>query len=321
MRSIFFLFIIITFICGQRLPKLNLDKKNIMVAGISSGAAMANQFQMSYSSIVKGVAIIGGPPYWCSQANVAIATTSCMKSPSLISLSTLYGAVTYAYTTLSIDSPSNLGKSKVWFLKANQDSVVYPGVMDKNIEFYHHYVKTENIKSVVLSAEHAWVTDTWGKNCSYLGQPYINNCGFDAAGDSLKWVFGNLNPRNTSINPVDNIVTFDQSYYTVVAPIGISMGKSGYLYVPKSCYTNQCRLLIFFHGCEMSQASDPNAYDERTGYNYWAETNNIVILFPQIEKTTVNPNGCWDWWGYTGTGFATKLGSQIAAVHNMLNGL
>jgi len=32
----------------------------------------------------------------------------------------------------------------------------------------------------------------------------------------------------------------------------------------------------------------------------------------------VNPEGCWDWWGYTGADYATKLGIQIATVLNMV---
>ena len=39
----------------------------------------------------------------------------------------------------------------------------------------------------------------------------------------------------------------------------------------------------------------------QAGYNEVAELNNIVILYPQAIATTVplNPQGCWDWWGYT----------------------
>lgn len=35
------------------------------------------------------------------------------------------------------------------------------------------------------------------------------------------------------------------------------------------------------------------------GYNEVGELNNIIILYPQAIATASNPNGCWDWWGYT----------------------
>jgi hypothetical protein len=56
-------------------------------------------------------------------------------------------------------------------------------------------------------------------------------------------------------------------------------------------------------------------------YNQWAETNNIIILYPQALRTTLNPKGCFDWWGYTGADYATKLGVQNVAVNGMVEWL
>jgi len=39
-------------------------------------------------------------------------------------------------------------------------------------------------------------------------------------------------------------------------------------------------------------------YATKTGYIEAAESNNIIVLFPQAIATIANPNGCWDWWGY-----------------------
>lgn len=54
------------------------------------------------------------------------------------------------------------------------------------------------------------------------------------------------------------------------------------------------------------------------GYKRWAETNRIVVLYPQTHAIWSNPNACRDWWGFTGSGYATKDGVQMAAVHRML---
>jgi hypothetical protein len=32
----------------------------------------------------------------------------------------------------------------------------------------------------------------------------------------------------------------------------------------------------------------------------------------------LNPNGCWDWWGYTGPVYHTRNGAQIRAIQAML---
>jgi hypothetical protein len=34
-----------------------------------------------------------------------------------------------------------------------------------------------------------------------------------------------------------------------------------------------------------------------------------------------NPRGCWDWWGYTNSRYATKEGPQIRAVLSMVERL
>ena len=57
------------------------------------------------------------------------------------------------------------------------------------------------------------------------------------------------------------------------------------------------------------------------GYNQWAEANKIIVLYPQSQKTLLNPKGCFDWWGYTGLDYASKLGAQMQAVKKMIDTL
>ncbi len=35
----------------------------------------------------------------------------------------------------------------------------------------------------------------------------------------------------------------------------------------------------------------------------------------------LNPQGCWDWWGYTGSDYATQNGLQIRAVKQIAESL
>ena len=58
-----------------------------------------------------------------------------------------------------------------------------------------------------------------------------------------------------------------------------------------------------------------------TGYNRWAASNNIVVLYPQTEASPGNPNGCWDFWGYTGQDYYSRDGKQMAAVKTMIDRL
>ena len=40
-----------------------------------------------------------------------------------------------------------------------------------------------------------------------------------------------------------------------------------------------------------------NEFSLHAGYNEVAEANDIIVLYPQAENTTIpfNPEGCWDW--------------------------
>src|SRR3981081_123847 len=76
------------------LGSYNADIKESSISGISSGAFMAVQFGVSWSSIIKGVGVIAGGPYYCAQGTAIdgllgnlgpglTATGPCMKGPPL----------------------------------------------------------------------------------------------------------------------------------------------------------------------------------------------------------------------------------------------
>ena len=52
-----------------------------------------------------------------------------------------------------------------------------------------------------------------------------------------------------------------------------------------------------------------------------ADTNKFIVLYPQIATMPLNPQACWDWWGYTGHDYLTKEAPQIVAVYRMLTRL
>jgi poly(3-hydroxybutyrate) depolymerase len=60
------------------------------------------------------------------------------------------------------------------------------------------------------------------------------------------------------------------------------------------------------------------AFVVHAGYNEWADTNHLVVLYPQLIATTANPYACWDFWGYDGASFDTKTAAQMAATRAMV---
>ena len=55
----------------------------------------------------------------------------------------------------------------------------------------------------------------------------------------------------------------------------------------------------------------------------WADTNNMIVLYPQTIKSELhpdNPDACWDWWGYNNANtYDTNAGVQEMAVRKMID--
>ena len=103
------------------------------------------------------------------------------------------------------------------------------------------------------------------------------------------------------------------------------MDETGFVYVPKTCESERCRVHVAFHGCRQGVADVGERFVREAGYNRWADTNRLIVLYPQAIKRyspfTFNPRGCWDWWGYTDAAYHTKAGAQVSAVKAMLERL
>jgi hypothetical protein len=109
------------------------------------------------------------------------------------------------------------------------------------------------------------------------------------------------------------------------------MAPTGWIYVPASCASGaQCRLHVALHGCKQDTGSIGQQFVRNTGYTRWADTNNLIVLFPQtkVDNTThataasgtlSNPNACFDWIGWYGGDFARKSGTQMAALKAMVD--
>jgi poly(3-hydroxybutyrate) depolymerase len=155
--------------------------------------------------------------------------------------------------------------------------------------------------------------------------PPSQSSGAAAAYDSEQvWLtqwFGNLNAKNEGTLK-GGVITFDQDEF---APGGsaaaISMDQTGYAFVPTQCASGQqCGLVLALHGCLQNFATVGWAYIDNAGINEWADTNNIIVLYPQTIATNgSNPEGCWDWWGYLNDpDYAQKSGPQMQALSAMV---
>ncbi len=299
------------------LPSLTIDPSEVSVSGLSSGGFMAVQAHVAYSATFKrGAGVVAGGPYYCSEGSLANAIGRCMAHSGDIQIPSLVNITNDWATGNLIDPVSNLGTSKVYLFSGTADNTVKAAVMDDLQTYYGSFVPVANTfhKNAIPSG-HAMITDDFGGNCATTAPPFINDCDFDLAGEMLKHLYGRLNPRNNG-KLSGSLTAFDQRAFVS----GHGMATTGWVYIPQACAAGAtCKLHVVFHGCKQNTATVDQQFVLNAGYNRWADTNNIVVLYPQT--STDAPNGCWDWWGYDSANFARKSGPQLAAVKAMVTRL
>jgi hypothetical protein len=294
----------------------------VYVAGVSSGGYMATQLQVAYSARIRGAAIFAAGPYYCAQNNAAQALNGCMDNlwPTYLANLESYTRTWASYGW--IDPVGNLTGQPVYLFHGGNDSTLKKSVNDDLLRYYQYFGANVQYDSG-SPAGHAWVTPYGTVGCTATASPYLNDCGTDPQNAFLRKLFGSVNARNTG--PLGGtLISFSQNTYAVngYAP-GLSMGSTGFAYVPASCAAGQsCRLLVALHGCAQGYTAVGTAFVDRANLNQYADTNNLIVLYPQATASSVNPNGCWDWWGYLGgTNYPIKGGAQVETIMNMVRRL
>lgn len=356
------------------LPALGLDAKGVTVSGLSSGGYMAAQFEVAHAASVRGAGIVAAGPYGCSMGSVFTAALTCSCPYDLIDGSGPIGLQT-AITRLSCiqlpaflfaeramraaagnapfnDSLTALRRHRVWLYSGDADPVVAPTIVDGLEAFYARAgVPARQVKRVKgPRAGHGMPVASLG-DCEVTRSPYLSGCEIDGAGDMLKWLYNRPRQAPGVMQPAA-LQAFDQSPYRLTGAFD-GLDSTGWVYIPERCQTagRRCKLHVVFHGCEQGQ-NFPAAgvqgapvygpvFVEQAGYNRWAESLGVVMLYPQVLPSTeggmhspfrYNPKGCWDFWGYTSVlgdaslsatrpPFARKDAPQMRAVKAMIDAL
>lgn len=323
-----------------RLPPLAISLKETSVSGISSGAYMAGQFQVAHSSLVIGAGIVAGGPYGCAESrfselwpiwttavphNLNRALNACMsdrlKIMGVPDMERLLRRARKFAQEGRIDPLEGLQDDRIYLYWARNDPTVAESVVEAARDFYLQAgVPPEQITLVKGDqGGHAFMTEDRGLACGLTGRPYLNDCDYDQAEAILTHIYGKLEDKTSS--PAGDFLVFDQEPYSQDAG-KTGLAREGVAYVPPLCRKQPgCRVHIVFHGCEQSREFVGDAFVKGAGFAEWADKNRLVILFPQVRKSTFNPHGCWDWWGYTGLDFRTKASPQIRSVWQMLEAM
>ncbi len=306
---------------GESLPRLHIVPGSLTVSGFSSGGYMATQYQVAYSKDVIGAGIIAAGPWFCAQASLLHAEEHCMEGGKIgPEIGPLVAALEVQAKRKAIDDPSWITPDRIWMFHGKGDRTVGAAVADSLLRFYRRLVPPERIHyETQVQAAHGFPAAGTGGACEISQPPWINDCGYDAAGEMLGHLYDGLQAPAGKLT--GELRSFDQTKYAKEGML-TALADAGFVFVPADCAAGKpCRVHVAFHGCRQGAGFVGRSFAHDAGYNRWAAANRIVVLYPQVARSLVwpfNPRGCWDWWGYSGEDYATRNGAQLSSIRRML---
>jgi poly(3-hydroxybutyrate) depolymerase len=345
-----------------QLGSYDVEKGRSSISGLSSGAFMTVQLHLAHSASFIGAGIIAGGPFRSAEsfrgaapgaddATVLTAEYVCMNpltpqvAPNAARLAQLARDTAAAG---EIDPIANLADDRLFIFTGSADKVVFSDVVARTRAFYEllGVHRTNIVYQDNVPAGHSIITDNPEDSPLSTNQPpYINNGGFMLSHDIIRHIYGPGRLNSPSERLTGRLLRFDQTEFFDNQPRS-SMSPYAYAYIPRSVEEGaKARVHIVLHGCKQGYnytnfllgradiADQPpygNRYVTTTGYNSIADSNDIIVLYPQVQGSDggsmQNPDGCWDWWGYScedpsRLDYYGKKAIQISAIHRMLSRL
>jgi poly(3-hydroxybutyrate) depolymerase len=311
-----------------KLPKLKIDPARTAVVGLSSGAYMAAQAQLAYPELFPNAAMVAGGPYGCAGGKLDVALGSCMKGTPAPDVAALVASAGKRSAAGEIGALKDLAHARVYLLHGKDDALVAPAVAEAGALFYEQLRDgTPGLKGMQVHDDgqrafaHNLPVASSGEDCDKSVAPYLGHCGFDAAGEIFAQMFGKLAHAATTAK--GELRTFDQN---ALRPDGADafMADTGYVYLPPACLAGKsCGVVVAFHGCKQNADAVGEAFVKDAGFNRWADVYDVAVLYPQTRASfaPLNPQACWDWWGYSGANYDSRHGAQLRWLVNAVRAL
>lgn len=311
---------------AERLPALHARTDAWSVSGLSSGGYMASQIAVAHARSVRGVGVFAGGPYYCVGINPKRAERECMKGAPDAATSRRDAE---RLAALGLNDPvEHLRSTRSWVLAGGADDVVAEPVVQAASRFFAAFNPGGAFYTVHPTLGHGLPTTDFGAACGTSAAPYLNRCGTPEAARMLAHLLPSAAPR---AGATGQLVAFDQGEFVPLLRRlwgTASLDRAGFVFVPDQCRKDtRCQVHVALHGCRQGAAAVGDAFARHAGYNGWAAEHDLIVLYPQARPSEpsfaawwkpYNPRGCWDWWGYTGTDYATRSGVQIAAIAAMV---
>ncbi|MBZ5487595.1 poly(3-hydroxybutyrate) depolymerase [Halomonas aquamarina] len=315
----------------KQLPALNAASGLASVVGVSSGGYMATQLAVAWPERFSGVGVVAAGPWGCSQGSLSMALNRCMMTRGgLPDPEDLEDRRARYLQNDQVGEQDALGRLRAFIWHGGADNVVAPELVTLLAGQWRQWLASPGQLKDVRNpaAGHGWPVrlheeETVGPHelgdCRQGGGSYVLACDEDVAREMLAWLY----PTREAGDPEPGeLVAFDQSEFAVKG-----LADTGYLFIPAACSEGACPVTIALHGCQMSAGAIGDTFVSHSGLNHWAARHRQLVLYPQVDSSLSNPQGCWDWWGYAESLWQhnplhdSREGAQLKALMAMLDRL
>lgn len=315
------------------LPSLDARSNDASVVGVSSGGYMASQMAIAWPQRFAGLGVIAAGPWACAQGALGLALGQCMltsKGPvDLAAIDERYRS--YLKREL-VGTPEQLATLRAYVWHGGADRVVAPAIGQSLAEQLSSWLADPDQQlRVIVDAEaaHGWPVgnapashepESETADCAEGGGNHLLDCERRVAKEALDWIHGPA-PESASEH-AGRLVRFDQGDFEARG-----LADVGYLFIPEACEAGGCPVTIALHGCEMSANEGDESFVRHSGLNQRAAAEGRLVLYPQAKASMANPQGCWDWWGFTESSWQidplhdSRQGRQLGALMQMLDRL
>lgn len=274
---------------------------------------MAHQLHLAYSDVFSGAALLAGGPFGCAEGSVVNALQRCLAKPGTeIPMEQLQASIQAAAADGRLAGLQNLEDDSVWIFHGSLDLAVPEAVNDALVKVYQELIPPAQLQVITdIPAAHTFPARDNGGPCDKVESPFVGNCDYDAAGKLLQHLYPGLADPVAGEGAELVEVELDGAGEAL-------LDGSAWLYIPRACLKDgaACALHMVLHGCGQSASQVQTAFIEQSGYLPWAGTNNIVLAFPQVVASMVNPLACWDWWGYSDPNYLWRDSKQMRLLAN-----
>jgi len=315
------------------------------VSGVSSGADMAVNHFVAFSSSVTGAGIVAGAPYGCNL--VEGSDDKCGSAPPDTDWTKILPRLAERLLERAkdglIDPLRHLWRKRLYLFSGAKDWVVERNVMEAVRRQFGSLVGDDGSHpggavavDYAVNATHGWIVDgatcgpgepgsstSWCAPCCCSPSSLLMCEGHDLSGFLLRHLLQGRMGVQRSVADAPLIEVPQAPYVAQGRTLNDSgLWRAAYVYAPLKCRSRKmwCNVHVHYHGCVWGAEYTGTDLLLRLGLVEWGEAADMVFVFPQA-SSTLDSAGCWDWTGQSGDLFDTKYGAQLFAVGAMLEDL